>query len=552
MNKFMPRRGYLRIGLLVVLALGLVGGVAAFLWLGGKNKAAAGTEHRGEAAPVEEETSIAVKAVHPRYGKTFTMSVRRPADVVPYYTSELKSEVPGKVATVIKTIGSRVKENDILVKLDVPDLVQLVKEKTSAVTEAENAFKFAKANARTAAAAVKTARKIVSLKEKTVEMAGHTVWYREKLLNRLRRMSRDNSVEQAVVDEAERNTRAAKTEQEVAGLEVEKATLEVEDAKAKLEAAEANAEVKKSLIQVAKDDLAYAEAKREFGNIKAPFDGVIIRRNVDKGSFVQNASNGQQATPLMTVIRDDIVTISMRLPDKYAPFINAGTEAVLETDALPGVKIHGKITRFAPSVVNSQHDRTMPVEVELWNGSGEAYRQFAAKMKQEFEACKKENRPFEALKEGSYDPKTGELLVCLPTVEGKKVEWKAKKDGKPTPGQTPGQAPQLISGTFARMTLVLKQFDSVYLLPTSAIVSQGGYPYIYVVRGGKAHLQPVKIQIDDGKLYKVELLNDERDVIGDLTGKEEVIITGQGELSEGAPVKATVLDDWSKVVPESK
>ncbi len=65
------------------------------------------------------------------------------------------------------------------------------------------------------------------------------------------------------------------------------------------------------------------------------------------------------------------------------------------------------------------------------------------------------------------------------------------------------------------------------------------------MQNGKAHLQPVDVQVDDGKLVKVELLGDKGEVLGDLTGKEEVIISNQGELSEGQPVKATIHDeDW--------
>jgi hypothetical protein len=64
---------------------------------------------------------------------------------------------------------------------------------------------------------------------------------------------------------------------------------------------------------------------------------------------VQNASSGHPE-PLLSVSRTDIVTVCMRVPDSYAPYITSGTEAVLEMSELPGQRIHGKVTRFTPSL----------------------------------------------------------------------------------------------------------------------------------------------------------------------------------------------------------
>ena len=54
---------------------------------------------------------------------------------------------------------------------------------------------------------------------------------------------------------------------------------------------------------------------------------------------------------------------------------------------------------------------------------------------------------------------------------------------------------------------------------------------------GKAHRTPVEVQLDDGNLAKVERLGEDGQVLGDLTGKEEVIVSNQEELTEGQPVK---------------
>ena len=48
--------------------------------------------------------------------------------------------------------------------------------------------------------------------------------------------------------------------------------------------------------------------------------GVITTRNVDPGAFVQNATTAQ-TKPMLTVMRLDLITVTMLAPERAAPFI---------------------------------------------------------------------------------------------------------------------------------------------------------------------------------------------------------------------------------------
>ena len=69
----------------------------------------------------------------------------------------------------------------------------------------------------------------------------------------------------------------------------------------------------------------------------------------------------------------------MKVPDNYAAFVNRDTDAVIQMNSLPGVEIHAKVTRFSPSLLNPENDRTMRVEVDLYNGTIEQYKRFLAR-----------------------------------------------------------------------------------------------------------------------------------------------------------------------------
>ena len=514
----MSRGGSVRISLMLILILGVAAGGAYFFFNGRQTSVsayAAASSAGTEEEKTPEQLAISVKAVRPHLDKNFTMTVRRPADVAAYYRADLESRVPGVVAMIRTDKGDVVKKDEPLITLDVPDL--------GAKVEQEKAdLDLSKAQVQQKEAAVESAKTELDVIEAKINAAvakrnsdKASLTFREKQAERFRGLLESRSVDARLVDEQEDRREAAFEAVNAAEEAVKSARAQKIAVAAKVKQAEADLEESKQNVKVKHGELAYAKDMLDFATIRAPFDGVIVRREVDPGSFVRSAAGGH-TTPLLTIQRSDIVTVVMRVPDNYAPFLTPDTEAVFETPALPGVKIHGKVTRYPPSLDNPEHDRTMVVEVDLWNGSKEDYAKELAS--EEFRIHLKKGMP--------GDPKNG--LPILPEIKGKAA----------------GRQLRLLPGMFGDLTLVLRKFDNAYLLPSSSIVSEGGRPYIYVVRDGKASLQAVEVQVDDGKLVKVELLGKNGEVLGDLTGSEEVIVTNQGELSEGQAVKASVIEDW--------
>ena len=104
-----------------------------------------------------------------------------------------------------------------------------------------------------------------------------------------------------------------------------RAEAEREDARVNVKVMEAEGP-RQALVKVAKTAHEAAEALAEYAHVKAPWDGTVVDRHVDPGSFVQNASTGHP-TALVTLERTDIVTVVMRVPDNVAPFVKMGTEA---------------------------------------------------------------------------------------------------------------------------------------------------------------------------------------------------------------------------------
>lgn len=75
-------------------------------------------------------------------------------------------------------------------------------------------------------------------------------------------------------------------------------------------------------------------------------------------------------------------------------------------------------------------------------------------------------------------------------------------------------------------------------LSSAASVRLGGVSYLFRMKSGMAHRARVSIGVDDGTLARVFWLEREKDIdiSRELSEKEEIIISNQGELEEGTAV----------------
>jgi multidrug efflux pump subunit AcrA (membrane-fusion protein) len=454
--------------------------------------------------PVGHET--AVKTVHPRSDATFQMTVEEPAFVEAYYQADLMSRVAGPVKYVEVAIGSRVKAGRSLVRIDVPDLEEDVHLKESMVAQRKRELALAKALEKTATAAVEFARSIIAEKDSDRLRAESMQSFRQKELRRFTGLAADKAVTADIVDERTQYYEAAIADVKSAIAAVEKARAGLSEAQAKLEAAQADVSLKSAMVDVAEKDLARARATLSFADITAPFDGVVTRRNVDPGAFVQSAASGRP-DPILTVARTDIVTVYMKVPDNYAPYVTPDTEAIIRLGVLPDLEIRGKVTRSSESLLTGNNDRTLRVEVDLFNRDAEAYQRLVERAKAEDNAGFKDRK-----------------LPLFPTVSDK---------------PSTGLDGRLMPGMYGTMKLVLRKFGDATLVPSSALVSQGGRYFIYLVKGGKAVRTLIDQPLDDGRLAKVVIVEtvDGRTVRRSLSRDETVIVSNQGELSDGQAVK---------------
>lgn len=311
--------------------------------------------------------SVPVKIVHPMKGVLERLSTQ-PGSIQAYESVNLYAKVPGFLKVQNVDIGSRVKKNDVLAVVDVPELEANVQRNRAAVEQARSKVRQMKARVASARADRVAADSAVVQAAATAKSSAAWVRFRALQHKRMKDLFATRSIEEKLVDESKERYEASVETELSAKAAIETTRAQVIARVAKIDAALADEEEADSEVLLTQAELRKAEVLLSFATIRAPFDGVIVARNLFVGDFVRSANEGGTREPILTVQRTDLMRVVVQIPDRDVPYADIGDTAIVEIDALSGSKLTAKIARMAQS--EDPQTRLMRVELDLPNPTG--------------------------------------------------------------------------------------------------------------------------------------------------------------------------------------
>jgi len=294
--------------------------------------------------------------------KTLVSKTTQPARIEAFEQTPLYSKLAGYVEQVHFDIGDHVTKDQPLVTLRVPELGDDVRQKEALVTQAAAQLKQAEANTVAANAAVDTAAaKIAEAKAGITRAAAELERWKSEH-ERVKALVANGSVTQKLSDETLNQFHAAEAAREAAEAAIHTAEAGARQAQANAVKAEADRVEAETHVVVADADLAHAKTMLGYVTIRSPYDGVVTKRSVDTGHFVQPA--GTSAGPVMSVARVDKVRVFIEIPELEAAGVDVGDQASIHLQALPG-DIEAPVTRTSWSL--DPANRSLRAEVDLPN-----------------------------------------------------------------------------------------------------------------------------------------------------------------------------------------
>ncbi|KQP96506.1 efflux RND transporter periplasmic adaptor subunit [Methylobacterium sp. Leaf117] len=301
----------------VLVALGVIGLLA---WGGygqmERRAAAAETQRKVNSFVPKLRTATAERADKP-------IEITLPGQTDAFAKAALYARATGYIAERRVDIGSRVRQGDILMRIAAPDLDQQLAQAEAQTGQLE--------------AALLQARSMVDQAKANVNLANVTNTRTSTLAGQgwASKQNADNS-QASVLSQA-----------------------------ATLASAEAGVKVAQANIKAQAATVERLRALTGFKDIIAPFDGVVIQRGVDVGDLVQADGTG---TALLSVDRDDILRVSVNVPQNLAVGVTPGVEAAIKVPQIPNRIFSGKVERSSVALLTAS--RTLTTQVDVPNQDG--------------------------------------------------------------------------------------------------------------------------------------------------------------------------------------
>jgi RND family efflux transporter MFP subunit len=238
------------------------------------------------------------------------VTLAMPGQLDPYETVAVYPKVTGFVKSIRVDRGSRVRTGQLMAELEAPELVAQRAEAQSKLQAAEAQLAVARSKA------------------------------------------------DADTSTYDRLKAASATPGVVAGNDLVLAQKAVEADQSQIAAAQQTAEAARQALQSIVQMEGYLR-------VTAPFDGVVIERNVHPGTLVGPNSGPAAAAPMVRVVHNDRLRLVVPVPEAYTAGVTPGGTVTFTVPAYPGQTFSGTVARIAQAV--DVRTRTMAVELDVMN-----------------------------------------------------------------------------------------------------------------------------------------------------------------------------------------
>jgi HlyD family secretion protein len=273
---------------------------------------------------------------------TMVKSVVATGKIEPITKVEIKSKANGIIEALPVDVGAIVHPTAVLAELDKENLSASLREATANLQAAEASLKASQA----------------TLEKNVIEAEGPDVEFARRAADRAQRLFEEKLLPQSGLDDAR------------VGLEV--AANKQRTAKGQLSISRSN--IAQAAAKVAQAQAAVARAEEDLRNatIRAPIKGMVLSRDVERGSPVSSILNmGSAATLVMTLGDIEQVFVRGKVDESDIGRVRLGQPARISVETFKERKFEGKVTQISPIGVEKDNVTTFEVKVSIQNPGNE-------------------------------------------------------------------------------------------------------------------------------------------------------------------------------------
>jgi HlyD family secretion protein len=273
---------------------------------------------------------------------TMVKSVVATGKIEPITKVEIKSKANGIIEALPLDVGAIVHPGDILAELDKENLSASLREANANLQAAEATLTGAQA----------------TLEKNVIEAEGPDVEFARRSHERAQKLYEQSLVPQSGLDDAKSALDVAANRQRTA--------------KGQLSVSRSNIAQAQAKVAQARAAVARAEEDLRNATIRAPIKGMILSRDVERGSPVSSILNmGSAASLVMTLGDIEQVFVRGKVDESDIGRVRLGQPARISVETFKDRKFEGKVTQISPIGVEKDNVTTFEVKVSIHNPGNE-------------------------------------------------------------------------------------------------------------------------------------------------------------------------------------
>ncbi|HEY9625649.1 MAG TPA: efflux RND transporter periplasmic adaptor subunit [Crinalium sp.] len=269
-------------------------------------------------------------------------------------STTLTSRVTGRVEQLLVQEGTRVEKGQTIAIIDVSDIRAKQQQADAQIIEAQAAVVTAQANRRSALTQVDAAREKRSEAQASLLEAQAALADAQLNQSRMARLFPEGAVPQVDLDSA--NTRVEIAQARIRQIEatIAQAASTIRTAEAGVGEATAGVDQTQARVTQAEATVREIAANLDYGVVRAPFAGVITRKQVEIGAIAGLSQ------PLVTLENGERLRLSVAVPETLIDNVQLGQSVTVHIDAL-NREMSGEVSQIIPSADPQARNFTVKV-----------------------------------------------------------------------------------------------------------------------------------------------------------------------------------------------
>ena len=252
----------------------------------------------------------------------------------------VRSVVQGFVTEIRFSDNQQVKKGDTLVIIDTKDYAAKLAQANAALESAKAQLEIAKSGVNSADANAAASSFNSQAAKDNITSAKARLNKAEKEMTRIEKMLKDGAATQQQFESVKAEYETAKAQHDAVTKQFEASASQASGARSQAEAQKSQILLATAVVKQREAELALAQNQYNNTAVLAPFDGIISKKAIEVGQYLQPGS------PICSAVDIQHLFVSANFKETQIGEMRPGQEVEIKVDAFPKAKIIGKLESF--------------------------------------------------------------------------------------------------------------------------------------------------------------------------------------------------------------